>query len=1006
MRSRLLFVLSVAFAFGAAFLAKRVFYPSQVIQAATTTVAPAQSYLVILGVGDTTATVWDGSITVTGATIQILRGWRFADTDAVSGTSSWKLSTRTTPSLTPPGPVQENGLIVKISDQAAPATFNITTPQGNFSFSTQDLPFGVSKTFLGGRGLVARTRAQFQLSSSTEEEDFPSIARNGDDDDLTYTEFVHGNRSVATGTSVGSNTPITDFSFLARPAGGDQVFLMHYSISQRVWTGPFSVTNPGEDVMRSAVAVDGSGKAWIFYSAQRSGNFDIYAKSAGADGSLSAEIQITKDPGTDIFPVATSDASGRVWVAWQGFRNNNLEILTSAQTGSTFTPEAIVSVSTASDWEPAIAAAPDGEVAISWDTYNKGDYDVYLRRVRFTDQIGMDDPIPIAATTIFEARSSLAYDAQNRLWIAYEVAGSRWGKDFGAYDTTGNPLYAYHTVQVRCLIGNDLYTTTDDVARVLPAAPATHFFLPSIQGNYSTAPNPTLAQTRTANNGIGPPTGPRNSFPRLVIDPEGTVYMAFREFVGTGLSSSHSTGGLSVGSIWTGAMVYFDGNQWHGPGVLAFTDAVSDNRPSMIALGPGRLLITHSSDHRLSPGAGSTPANDGVSSDIFQSELAVARTQVSPSLQKIGQVTPDPPDSAAAGEAAAAALSQSYQPTVNGQKLQLIRGDFHRHTEISFDGRGDGPLEDAYRYYIDAASLGWAGCCDHDNGDAREYTWWLIQKFSDAYLLGSKFVPMYYYERSVDYPEGHRNVVFAKRGIRVLPRLPLSAVAPVPAGGAPDTNMLYSYLQFFGGMSAPHTSATDQGTDWRHSNPNVETFVEIYQGDRQDYEMPGAPRANTAADSISGYEAAGYVSTALGDGIKLGFEASSDHISTHISYTNIWSTSPTRAGILDAMKNRRLYGSTDNILADFRSGTHFMGESFSTSTAPVFTVRLWGTAPFQNVSLVKDNNIVYTTSGDRVLSFTYQDASAQKGKTSYYYVRGLQTDGQIVWVSPMWVTMQ
>jgi hypothetical protein len=40
------------------------------------------------------------------------------------------------------------------------------------------------------------------------------------------------------------------------------------------------------------------------------------------------------------------------------------------------------------------------------------------------------------------------------------------------------------------------------------------------------------------------------------------------------------------------------------------------------------------------------------------------------------------------------------------------------------------------------------------------------------------------------------------------------------------------------------------------------------------------------------------------------------------------------------------------------------------------------------------------------MSFTYQDTSAQKGKTSYYYVRGLQTDGQIVWVSPMFITLQ
>jgi len=105
--------------------------------------------------------------------------------------------------------------------------------------------------------------------------------------------------------------------------------------------------------------------------------------------------------------------------------------------------------------------------------------------------------------------------------------------------------------------------------------------------------------------------------------------------------------------------------------------------------------------------------------------------------------------------------------------------------------------------------------------------------------------------------------------------------------------MLYSYLHFFGGLSAPHTSATDQGTDWRNSDPQVEPFVEIYQGDRQDYEMAGSPRANTSTDSISGFEASGYVSNALGMGYQLGFEASSDHISTHISFTNIWVTAPT-----------------------------------------------------------------------------------------------------------------
>src|SRR5579864_4269153 len=425
---------------------KRLLYPRVIPRASTTTLGAAQSYLVILGVNDTAPTNWDGSLTVTGANIQIARGWRFSGTDSLntaSNTTTWKISTRTTPSLNPPGPVQENGLILKISVPTGPVTVDVTTPQGNFSFSTQDLPFGTSQTFLNGKALVAQTGAQFQLTNATEQdEDFPPMAQSNDDVYLAYTEFVHGDPSLAQAGS--TSQPITDFGFLARPAGGDQVFLMHYSISQRTWTGPFAVTNPGEDAMRAAVAVDGQGRAWVIYSARRNNNFDLYARRARADGTMSSEIRLTTDPGTDIFPVATTDAGGRVWVAWQGFRNNNLEILTSVQNGDAFWPETIVSTSPASDWDAAIAAAPNGDVAISWDTYDKGDYDVYVRRAHFTNQVGFDPPIAIAATVNFEARSSLAYDSQNRLWIAYEVSGPKWGKDYGAYDTTGIGIYQNH----------------------------------------------------------------------------------------------------------------------------------------------------------------------------------------------------------------------------------------------------------------------------------------------------------------------------------------------------------------------------------------------------------------------------------------------------------------------------------------------------------------------------------------------------------------------------------
>ena len=101
------------------------------------------------------------------------------------------------------------------------------------------------------------------------------------------------------------------------------------------------------------------------------------------------------------------------------------------------------------------------------------------------------------------------------------------------------------------------------------------------------------------------------------------------------------------------------------------------------------------------------------------------------------------------------------------------------------------------------------------------------------------------------------------------------------------------------------------------------------------------------------------------------------------------------------------YGATDNILADVRSGTHFMGEEFTTTEAPTLNVKLEGTAPFAKVYIVKDNNYVYTAEPQsRSVSFAWKDNEPSKGKTSYYYVRGEQVDGEIVWVSPMWITVQ
>jgi hypothetical protein len=82
-----------------------------------------------------------------------------------------------------------------------------------------------------------------------------------------------------------------------------------------------------------------------------------------------------------------------------------------------------------------------------------------------------------------------------------------------------------------------------------------------------------------------------------------------------------------------------------------------------------------------------------------------------------------------------------------------------------------------------------------------------------------------------------------------------------------------------------------------------------------------------------------------------------------------------------------------------------MGEEFTTSTPPSIDVKLTGTGPFAKVHIIKDGEYVYSIEpGKQVVDFSWRDGNVTKGKTSYYYVRGEQKDGQLVWVSPMWIT--
>ncbi len=489
-------------------------------------------------------------------------------------------------------------------------------------------------------------------------------------------------------------------------------------------------------------------------------------------------------------------------------------------------------------------------------------------------------------------------------------------------------------------------------------------------------------------------TAARYAYPKIGLDGKGRVWLTYRQNFGSRYASH-------PGTCWLTFARRLDGDHWSDPIEVHHSDGLLDSRPVVLPHAAGGVLIVHNADGRW------TTPND-LQNRLYTSYLDLPGEPVEPKLTPHDPGKKDP--EAGQKEAEDVKRVRAYRLECGGKKYRLLRGEFHRHTEVSWDGAADGSLEDMFRYALDAAALDWIGNGDHDNGAGREYTWWLTQKLTDAYTFKDRFTPLFCYERSVSYPHGHRNCLFVQRGVRTLPRLaepdPMKRVAGIHAD---DTKMLYRYLKELDGICAAHTSATGMGTDWRDNDPKVEPLVEIYQGDRNSYEIEGAPRAGYKPDSgkepvnIAGWFPKGYINNALEKGYRLGFESSSDHWSTHISYCVAVAETHSRAGIHTALKQRHSYAATDNIILDVQSGDHIMGDEFQTKEAPALRIAVHGTDALAKVDVLKDSKVVATFEPNgREYKGEWTDPKPEAG-VHYYYVRVQQKDGQLAWASPMWI---
>jgi hypothetical protein len=985
------------------------------------------------GLTDDGNTKWDGTVAVSPGKVVSLTGWRFQQDDKVVSANEWKATTRPLTvrrsnqqkkgaaapakgkkkaAAAAGGIMADNGVILHLVDVTEASVVTVKTAKGNFDFKLSDIPYGKVIEKLDGAVDIERTAATQSLTSQRTDDDYPAIAVAADGTTyVAYTRYTPGLDRDERARSWEKEP--ASFDFLATPPGGDQVWLR--AVKDGKAGEPVAITAGKGDVYKTAVAIDGGGVVWVFWSENKAWqtkgaapDFEIWARSFKG-GKLSEPVNVSKNEANDVSPVAATDSNGRMWVAWQAVRGKAFSIVARTQTIGGWSDEMRVSTQQGNCWTPAIAASKDGRVAIAWDTYDKGDYDIWVRE--YDLKAKAKSAQPVANTPMYEARPALAFDGANRLWASWESSGPTWGKDWGAYEReTGIGLYRDRQIGLAVLDGGKWLEPDKSHTAALPGARARRG-----PANLPVRKAGGAEERKAGEEADTTPASAYNNLGRIVADRDGRIWLLARSRQGNFQSP--------LGTVWLNNACYFDGAKWVGPILLPHSDNLLYNLPAVAAHPQGGIVVAHSSDHRQSrhiirrAGGGNASLdsdNDPFDNDIFLSRLEMASGAVNASLKPAKQqpLANAKPSADTLKERKEVEAARDYRFTYNSTRLQIIRGEFHRHTEISGDGGNDGPLEDMWRYGMDVAAMDWLGCGDHDNGGGREYTWWLTQKTTDAFRIAGAFEPPFTYERSVRYPEGHRNVVFSYRGVRTLPRLPISdrnVHAP-----APDTQMLFKYLRHFDGVCAGHTAATSMGTDWRDWDPKVEPMVEIYQGARQNYERPGAPRSPTADDAIGGWEPLGFINLAFKKGCRMSFQSSSDHGSTHISYALVLAEDNSREALLKAMKARHTYAATDNIIAEYtckaNGRTYMMGDEFTVSAAPKLNVKFTGTAPFAKITLVKDDvEVQMWTPGKSEVDITWVDPSPKAGVTSYYYFRGEQekqgteSNGELVWASPMWI---
>ena len=336
---------------------------------------------------------------------------------------------------------------------------------------------------------------------------------------------------------------------------------------------------------------------------------------------------------------------------------------------------------------------------------------------------------------------------------------------------------------------------------------------------------------------------------------------------------------------------------------------------------------------------------------------------------------------------------RGYEISSAGRTYKIYRGDTHRHTEFSMDGNNDGSLFQTYRYALDAASLDYLLVSEHNfqGGPDNPYINWVLQQAADLFSVSGTFQPFYGYERSVRYPDGHRNILLPKRGIRPCRSFRRSQ----HASGEVGVRVLARQWR--------HRYFAHLGDRHGHRLARQRSGGRTLGGDIPRRPCVGRIRRcpPSGGRQSADYAGGGFDRLICLEGLAKGTSWRASRSTLVTQYSSPAPRDRLSRQVIDAMKQRHSYGATDNIVLDYRmeanGGEYLQGDIVKVDGDFRLTVNILGTSPIRQIDIIKNQEFLYTRQKlPQDVEFSYEDAGKTPGE-DYYYVRVVQNDGNVAW---------